>query len=574
MLIEKERVKKQIYEHYNYEIENSILNGKLKKKKCGKKEVYKTSKAIWTPYGYPDFIGRVDGYGDSISKLVENITDKVINMLFNDKEKSVKEKKNITFAEVCQTWIDDYMPKRKNQSTKKLISKKTQQDYTIYSKKLIDSEHGKMVISKIKLDDINNYIYSNLNGFTKTPFKYTKTIISKTFSLAKKEGYISEIPFSDLKFDEFNSIAEPELKKEKQKNILRIEDFEYFAKASARLTGGIMVPVFLYTGMRPSELIRLQWQDVDFENSCINIARERTKTNSGERFIPIPEWINNELKEEYQNAINYENKNECKCLTVFHVKADYSKPYDENSLRAFWFDLLDEVDLAAGAIIYRNQIIYSNFDYSNSNIISENDSLTTYHIIKSSKNKKRFDELYPQVASNFKSKMIPYVVPDSMRHTFKSYGSANLPDAHMRKVFGHTTQSADDNYEHIVKEELKKSMEILQEKFDNLFGKIYNSEKSKCNNYFNGFFEIFKNENKEFKNAMLKIISKKALYFICNGREYTIRINQIKEFDNKTTISTTLFAGFDTFRKSSIGKYKTEILNNETNLKAFNHNVA
>lgn len=553
MLNEREKIFNKIKEHYYFEIEKSIESGNLVKKKEGKQLVYKTSRHIWTPSSCEQIEGRVDGRGKNALKLAENLANKVMNILYPNEKATIPSQ--ITFGEVANEWLKKEMPLRQNKQKKKVISGATQNDYIYYGKRLSESNFWDKPINLITLEDINNYMLENWNGKTQTPYKYIKTIIVKTFSLAKHNGYINSIPFSNEKWDEYSRIKEPSFTDFKEKNIIPKDLLPIVSKASAHMLGGLMIPMLLYTGIRPSELIRLEWIDFDAKNNLIKIHKDRTKTKSGERKIPIPKWLTDELQKEQIKAKKYEKDNNSKCKNIFHVKFDYSKSFDSNSLRAFWRELLNEVDKMLGAIVYRGQIICSNFDYSNTNIIDSPYELRTHNVCKSIKNKENFDKYYPDIAKEFISKEIPYFSPDSTRHTFKSFGSVEMSDAVMRNLFGHTTGTADDTYEHIQIEDLRKQIDTLHSKYINLIEKPYFEEKQKMEEFITIFFNTYCNKNAyDLKKVKIEHFSVKAIYFKYKDFKYKLRINSITECENEIRISSVLFDDYNDYRKTSVFK--------------------
>lgn len=74
----------------------------------------------------------------------------------------------------------------------------------------------------------------------------------------------------------------------------------------------------LYTGLRIGELLGLTWSDVDFDRGVIKITKtvyreknesgawqlcvDTPKTKASERLIPLPEYITNMLRQDYENA--------------------------------------------------------------------------------------------------------------------------------------------------------------------------------------------------------------------------------------------------------------------------------
>lgn len=254
-------------------------------------------------------------------------------------------------------------------------------------------------------------------------------------------------------------------------------------------------------------------------------------------------------------AKKYEKENNVKCKNVFHVKYDYSRSYDDNSLRLFWRRFLNEIDIILGAIVYRGQIIHSNFDYSNTNLTYSPFELKTHNICKSLKNKELFDKYHSNIAESFESKNIPYFSPDSTRHTFKSFGSVEMSDAVIRNLFGHTTGTADDNYEHIQIEDLKKQIKMLHNKYIDLIEKPYLEEKQKMEEFITIYFQTFCKENDfDYEKTKIDHLGVEAVYFKYKNDNFKLRINNITVCDEEIRFSSVLFNSYNDFKKASILK--------------------
>lgn len=57
------------------------------------------------------------------------------------------------------------------------------------------------------------------------------------------------------------------------------EEIVLFEKVSSDITLSQQIEVLLYTGIRRGELFNLEWRDIDFDESFINLRQETTKTN-------------------------------------------------------------------------------------------------------------------------------------------------------------------------------------------------------------------------------------------------------------------------------------------------------
>lgn len=88
------------------------------------------------------------------------------------------------------------------------------------------------------------------------------------------------------------------------------------ARSDDRRLHGIIL--CLYTGLRIGELLGLTWDDVDLDRGVINITKtvyreknesgvwqlcvDTPKTKASDRVIPLPEYITNMLRQDYENA--------------------------------------------------------------------------------------------------------------------------------------------------------------------------------------------------------------------------------------------------------------------------------
>ena len=79
----------------------------------------------------------------------------------------------------------------------------------------------------------------------------------------------------------------------------------------------VMVKLMIFSGARRAEICGLEWDDVDWDKSCIHICRnslylpnvgmyeDTTKTESSERYVKLPQSVMTMLSEfrDYQNGI-------------------------------------------------------------------------------------------------------------------------------------------------------------------------------------------------------------------------------------------------------------------------------
>ncbi|MBQ3143929.1 MAG: tyrosine-type recombinase/integrase [Akkermansia sp.] len=96
--------------------------------------------------------------------------------------------------------------------------------------------------------------------------------LSGVFSTAMKRGWCSENPVA--------RVEAPRVV-EKTVPILTPEEAELLVQAAREYKGGICLPavgLMLYAGIRPHEVARLTWADVDLAGKRVNIAPQHSKT--------------------------------------------------------------------------------------------------------------------------------------------------------------------------------------------------------------------------------------------------------------------------------------------------------
>ena len=96
--------------------------------------------------------------------------------------------------------------------------------------------------------------------------------LSGVFSTAMKRGWCSENPVA--------RVEAPRVV-EKTVPILTPEEAEQLVQAAREYKGGICLPavgLMLYAGIRPHEVARLTWADVDLAGKRVNIAPQHSKT--------------------------------------------------------------------------------------------------------------------------------------------------------------------------------------------------------------------------------------------------------------------------------------------------------
>ena len=190
-------------------------------------------------------------------------------------------------------------------------------------------------VSDDDVKDIQNYL-NTLKNYSDSTIKKIKEQFSQAFKLAVNRGYTTRNPMDDV-------IRPKSTKKTREVRALEIDEQQ-------KLTNYLMnVPVTdepykvaylieMYLGLRIGEVLALRNSDINLHKNLISISKtlttdknhkvimgDSTKTYAGNREVPIPIFIRNEIINQMRLAEN--NKDKQLFLTP---KGDYVRPNNAN----------------------------------------------------------------------------------------------------------------------------------------------------------------------------------------------------------------------------------------------------
>ena len=190
-------------------------------------------------------------------------------------------------------------------------------------------------INEISSKDIQNYLNTSKN-YSDSTIKKIKEQFSQAFKLAVNRGYTTRNPMDDV-------VKPKSIKKTRKVRALEIDEQQ-------KLTNYLMnVPVTdepykvaylieMYLGLRIGEVLALRNSDINLHKNLISISKtlttdknhkvimgDSTKTYAGNREVPIPIFIRNEIINQMRLAEN--NKDKQLFLTP---KGDYVRPNNAN----------------------------------------------------------------------------------------------------------------------------------------------------------------------------------------------------------------------------------------------------
>lgn len=197
--------------------------------------------------------------------------------------------KNITFKELADAYIDEHCSIRCKDGTIKLYRAylKNQLSNLGYKKaKDIQKRNIDLLVLEMKKNDLSNKSINNILGFLFSVFHYG---IKNKWIYDNPVINVDKLPKTTKKL---KFLTEFEVKK----FISIIQQFP-ITRYAPLLTA-------LYTGMRISELLALEWSDIDFETNTILVDKQfyrgklqSTKTLSSIRRISAPYVVIDVLKQ-------------------------------------------------------------------------------------------------------------------------------------------------------------------------------------------------------------------------------------------------------------------------------------
>jgi len=164
---------------------------------------------------------------------------------------------------------------------------RTFKEYQLYAKRA-KPLYG-MLIREIKIQHIVDLLNSLESNLARETVRRTVMFLKQVFRWALKQGFITINPIEDFKYSVGKKTRR--VRWFTQEELLRI--FNYADEHYPQLSS--LFKFLYYTGMRLSEMLALQWQDIDLHNKIINVYD--SKTPSGYRQIPIRPEVEKILKQ-------------------------------------------------------------------------------------------------------------------------------------------------------------------------------------------------------------------------------------------------------------------------------------
>ena len=265
------------------------------------------------------------------------VNEKIALIKFQEQAGLIVFNSNTPFDRWAEEWLDVYKKPKVTQGTYLEIKGILDRCFIPYL--------GKMKIGDIKLPQVQKCL-NQLEGKSKSYIHRAYIYISACFRKAWEAEMIQRSPCIGLE--------EPNAAEKTERRALTPTERRYFLEAIQTHHKGAFFGIMYACGLRPAEARALTWFNINMNDKTVTVTQafaERTndlkapKTDSGKRTIPIPDWYMDILKD-----IPRDN-----CPYVFHT--DRGNPLDPTRYDRVWKTLLREMEIKAGAKLYRNKII-------------------------------------------------------------------------------------------------------------------------------------------------------------------------------------------------------------------------
>lgn len=167
-------------------------------------------------------------------------------------------------------------------------------------------------------------------------------VIRQIFSSAVENDIIIKDPSKQVKIGKYKEKA--------PRRTITSTERELTLK-TAEKTDGLFFLLMLFCGLRPQEVARLEWSDVDMGNRVIHVRRSRKadgltgapKSSAGVRDVPIPQYLLDRLRPSEGLVCTSEQ----------------GHPLTKTSQQRLWKKFKRQMDIANGAKLFRNKVIHS-----------------------------------------------------------------------------------------------------------------------------------------------------------------------------------------------------------------------
>lgn len=234
-----------------------------------------------------------------------------------------KEERGLSFTEVANMWVDEY----RERASEINFYKSVRSSYN----RILEFFSSHEEIKKITHKDILVFMdYLVSLGFYKKTIASHKSVLNMIFQYAVIHGYV-----------ETNIVRDLSLPSNLQKKAREFPSTEEIRIVDSHYDGFDFLPYFiLYSGLRRSEVLALQYEDIDFKKKTITITKHllhygnqpiienRTKTENSKRTVILIDRLAEKLPKNKKGLIFCNEDGTPFSLHQYSDKwAEYQKTY-------------------------------------------------------------------------------------------------------------------------------------------------------------------------------------------------------------------------------------------------------
>lgn len=223
---------------------------------------------------------------------------------FNAQLLSLEKKKKASkqFKNVAEEWSDTHFKTLQNNSLKL---------YNVGLRKAVEY-FGETQIEDITPSDVNNYVdFLVAQKYAKKTIKERVAVLKQIFNFAIIRQYIYSSPCRFVKLPTNLVSVKREAATKNEEDVIR--------SVNADVPFGFFAKFLLYTGCRRGEALALTSADIDYDNQVVSInktvewignvpqIKNSPKTDAGNRQIPLPDILMEELKKRKKQKYIFEN---------------------------------------------------------------------------------------------------------------------------------------------------------------------------------------------------------------------------------------------------------------------------
>ncbi|MFA6851051.1 MAG: site-specific integrase, partial [Selenomonadaceae bacterium] len=209
--------------------------------------------------------------------------------------------------------------------------------------------HVYPTIGNLKVKDVKpihlQKVINNMSGKSSSSIAKTKIVLNEIFRDAKNNNMILDNPAE--------RIIEPKAADSKGRRALTAAERKLIEEVAEYSRGGLFVLIMLNCGLRPGEVIALQWRHVDLKNKNIKVEQSlkrdgeigAPKTKAGNRIVPIPDDLVDRLTKMRGEPFS-------------HVCTDtHGNKFNGTSIHRLWVSFVRDCNIKLGCAVYKNAIV-------------------------------------------------------------------------------------------------------------------------------------------------------------------------------------------------------------------------